>query len=99
MVKSESGESEVDRRAMRLVEAAHIALMRNPTLEGVVAGFDTAVNVNMGDVFTRKQRTSYGPEWYWKGGRLEYAVRKESAHPVSTGPIFPSVPVYDIDQA
>lgn len=99
MAKSEANEDEVNRRSLRLVEAVHITLMRNPTLEGIVAGFDTAVNANMGDVFTRKQRTAYGPHWFWRGGRLEYAVRKESAHPVSSGPVFPTAPVYDIDQA
>jgi hypothetical protein len=80
MVKSITSEEEVNRRARRMTEAVNICLMRNQTLNGIVQGFDSSPTIRISDVFTRKERTSYGPEWFWQGSRLEYAVRKEAVH-------------------
>lgn len=73
------GETICNRRAHRLAEAANLCILRDESLGGIVSGHDTAPTIRMGDLFTRKERTSYGPHWYWQGARLEYAVRKEAA--------------------
>lgn len=101
MVNSETGEGECNRRAQRMASATSLCLMANKTLNGIISGMDTAPTVNISDLFTRKERTSYGAEWYWQGARLEYAVRKEAAHPqpTSTGSFFRTPMQYDIDQA
>lgn len=101
MAKSAMSEVEVNRRVRRTAEAVNVCMMRNQTLNGIVHGFDSAPIVNISDVFTRKERTSYGPHWYWQGARLEYAVRKEAVHPSSSpGSIFRAdQSQYDIDQA
>lgn len=101
MVKAEGdqGEEVVNHRVQRTMEAVNAVLMANQTLNGAVSGFSADPTVNLTDVFTRKERTSYGPEWLWQGARLEYAVRKEAGIPAaSTGSFFRSVD-YDIDQA
>jgi hypothetical protein len=95
MVKAtqDEGEEIVNRRVQRTAEAVNICILRNETLNGIVAGFDTAPTLRLSDVFTRKERTAYGPEWFWQGARLEYAVRKEATHPsLSPGSIFGNVP-------
>ena len=84
MVKSNDDEEEVNRRMHRLVEAVNICVLSNQSLNGVVHGLDLDPLVNISDVFTRKERTSYGPEWFWQGARLEYAVRKEAVYPSSS---------------
>jgi len=103
MVKSIDSEAEVNKRARRMTEAVNVCMMRNQTLNGMVQGFDTAPTVRISDVFTRKERTSYGPEWFWQGSRLEYVVRKEAVHrpPSSSGSIFrtPQPVGLNIDQA
>lgn len=89
MVKSEKNEEEVNRRILRTVEAVNLCVMSNQTFNGTVYGMDTDPSVEISEVFTRKERSSYGPEWFWQGARLEYAVRKEAVHPSSTsGSIF-----------
>jgi small nuclear ribonucleoprotein (snRNP)-like protein len=95
MTKSEVNEQEVNRRALRTAEAVNITLQRDTTLGGTIHGFESAPNVIIGDVFIRKETTAYGPEWYWQGVRLEYAVRKEAESPSSEGSVFRSI---DIDQ-
>lgn len=80
MVKS-SAEEEVNRRSTRAMEAANMALMRDPTLDGIISGFETAASVFLSDVFKRKEKTSYGAVWYWQGARLQYAIRKNANRP------------------
>lgn len=102
MVKSIDSEEEVNRRARRMTEAVNVCIMRNQNLNGIVQGFDGAPSIRISDVFTRKERTAYGPEWFWQGSRLEYVVRKEAVHnpPSSSGSIFRTPqPQFDIDQA
>lgn len=96
MVKSNLNEQEVNRRALRTAEAVNITLQRDITLGGVIWGFENTPNVIIGDVFIRKETTAYGPEWYWQGVRLEYAIRKEAERPSSTGSVFREI---DIDQS
>jgi hypothetical protein len=90
----------VNQRAHRMVEAINACMMRNTTLGGLVSGFAGAPTTSVTEMFTRKEKTAYGPHWFWQGGRLEYAVRKEAAMP-SHGSIFRSVQRegLDIDQA
>jgi len=95
MVKSDTDEQEVNRRALRTAEAVNITLQRDTSLGGKIHGFESAPNVIIGDVFIRKETTAYGPEWYWQGVRLEYAVRKEAELPSSAGSVFREI---DIDQ-
>ena len=95
MVKSDKDEEEVNRRALRTAEAVNITLQRDFTLGGKIWGFESAPMVIIGDVFIRKETTAYGPEWFWQGVRLEYAVRKEAELPSSNGSVFREI---DIDQ-
>lgn len=80
MVKAspEEGEGIVNKRAIRTVEAVHFALMADQTLGGIVSGFSAEPNVDLSEVFVRKERTSYGAEWFWQAGRLQYTVSKTS---------------------
>ena len=95
MVKSSASEQEVNRRALRTAEAVNITLQRDITLGGKIYGFENAPTVIIGDVFIRKETTAYGPEWYWQGVRLEYAIRKEAELPSSEGSVIREI---DIDQ-
>lgn len=96
MVKSATSEEEVNRRVQRTAEAVQLVLSRHSTLNETVSGLGTAT-VEVSDVFTRKERTAYGPHWYWQGARIRYAVRKEASHPSSTGSFLRAAD-YDIDQ-
>lgn len=97
MVKSNKDEEEVNRRALRAAEAVNITLQRDVTLGGKIWGFENAPTVIVGDVFIRKETAAYGPEWFWQGVRLEYAVRKEAELPSSLGSVFREIDI-DIDQ-
>lgn len=89
MVKSEASEEEVNRRMIRMVEGVNLVVMSHQTVGGVVHGLDSDPAVTISEVFTRKERSAYGPHWFWQGARLEYAVRKEAVHPSSSsGSIF-----------
>jgi hypothetical protein len=103
MVKSMASEEEVNRRIQRTAEAANMVLMRHQTLRNVVGGFDDDPTMIIGDVFTRKERSSYGDRFFWQGARLEYPVRKEASNPPSGVSIFrPAEPRSEmamIDQA
>jgi hypothetical protein len=95
MVKSYENEGTTNRRVQRTAEAVNVALMKDQTLGGAVASFDAPPVVVIGDLFVRKERTSYGPEWYWQGARLEYAIRKEASRPSATEA---TLPAFEIDQ-
>lgn len=103
MVRSDRSEEEVNRRIHRLVEATNIVLQQHETLNGIVSGHEDGPSITLGDVFTKKERTAYGPHWFWQGARLTYAVRKEAQIPsasASSGSIFRTqYPDADIDQA
>jgi hypothetical protein len=88
MVKSDD-EDTVNKRLARTVEAINNVISRNPTLGNVVTGISDERTVNMSDVFARRERTNYGPVWYWQGARLEYVVRKDAVLPSSrSGSLF-----------
>ena len=94
MVKATPDEDEetVNRRIERTAEAVHICLMRDQSLGGRVSGFVSEPTINLSDVFTRKEKTAYGPHWFWQGARLEYTIRKDSVLPgAQSGPIFQAV--------
>jgi len=101
MVKSIEDEGEVNRRLLRTTEAVNVVMTADKTLGGTVSGFDGEPLISISDVFTRKERTAYGPHWFWQGARLEYAVRKEAVLPSSAGSVFRAGPPVglDIDQA
>lgn len=100
MVKSSADEQECNRRVQRMATAVNLCMMANQTLNGIVSGLNTAPTAIISDLFTRKERTAYGTEWFWQGARNEYAVRKEAAQPASnTGFFRPAASKYDIDQA
>ena len=96
MVKTIDNEETVNRRVQRMAEAVNITMMSDQSLGGVVTAFDGPPVVVVGDVFVRKEKTSYGAEWLWQGARLEYVVRKEASRPSSNGAVLPA---FDIDQA
>lgn len=79
----EEGEGVVNKRLLRTIEAVCLCVISNPTLRGLVNGNDSEPTVDVSEVFTRKERTAYGPHWYWQGSRIEFLVRKESAPPSS----------------
>lgn len=93
MVKSIDSEREVDLRCKRLVEAVNLTFDQDRTLDGAISVIDQP-SVIFGDVFTRSEKTSYGPEWFWQGARLEYPVRKNTPSAVAQGGFFA-----DFDQA
>jgi hypothetical protein len=96
MAKTTDSEETVNRRVQRMAEAVNLTMMSDQSLGGVVTAFDGPPVVVVGDVFVRKEKTSYGAEWLWQGARLEYAVRKEASRPSSNGAVLPA---FDIDQA
>lgn len=81
MVKSETGEEEVNARVQRMADAVNVCMLSNPTLRGIVNQMEGLQEIQIGTVFPRNAETSYGKEWFWQGARLEYAVKKEAAHP------------------
>jgi hypothetical protein len=81
MVKSLKGEEEVNARVQRMTDAVNVCVMSNPTLRGVVYGIDGEPEIQFTEVFPRKERTSYGAEWFWQGSRIEYTVLKEATMP------------------
>lgn len=88
MVKALDSEETVNRRLQRTVEATAAVIARDSTLGGAISGLITEPTIDLADVFKRKDRgesstgrgarASYGPEWFWQGARLSYAVRKET---------------------
>lgn len=89
MCRSDKDEGEANRRLLRTLEAVNLVVVSNPTLNGVVNEADSEPSVTISEMFTKKERSAYGPHWFWQGARLEYAVRKESAMPSSSsGSIF-----------
>jgi len=100
MVKAtqEEGEEVCNRRAHRMVEAAHAVILANETLGGLVSGFEAEPTGSTTQLFTRKEQSHHGPEWLWQGGRIECVYRKESSRG-STFRGVPSLEVLGIDQA
>jgi hypothetical protein len=47
--------------------------------------FDDDVSPSMSDLFTRKEKTTYGDLWFWQGARLEYVVRKDAIRYLPSG--------------
>lgn len=97
MVTSEKSAEEVTARAQRMLDAINNCLMSNRTLRGVIQEFDDAPTVQLSDVFPRREKTSYGSEWFWRGGRLEYTPKKIAAMP--SGDFLRPASMSDIDQA
>lgn len=83
MVKAIEDEETANKRLTRTVEAVNNVISRNPSLGNVVTGMSDDRTVSLSDLFTRRERTNYGPVWYWQGARLEYVVRKDSVLPTS----------------
>lgn len=81
MVKAIEDEETVNKRLARTVEAVNNVMTLNPTLGDVVTGIGDERNVALSDLFTRRERTNYGPVWFWQGARLEYVVRKDAVLP------------------
>lgn len=78
MCKSIDDEGTVNKRIVRTAEAVNAVMVQDKTLGNAVTGFDDDVSPSLSDVFTRKEKTTYGAEWYWQGARLEYVVRKDA---------------------
>lgn len=78
MVKSVNSEQEVNSRIQKTLDAVHLTFMNsreNRTLNNTIVGLN-APRMTIGDVFTRKEKTSYGEKWFWQGGTLEYTLQK-----------------------
>lgn len=87
------GEGIVSKRINRTCEAVASVIDGDRTLGGVVTGIEGDVSINISDVFTRKEKTSYGAVWYWQGARLEYVARKDAVLPSSSpGSNFRTLP-------
>jgi hypothetical protein len=80
MVKASptEGEGIVNKRTLRTIEAVHYAFMADPTLGGIVSAIGDEPSVDLSEVFTRKERSAYGAEWFWQAGRLQYVISKTS---------------------
>jgi len=78
MCKSLYNESEVNRRTSRTLEAVHNVMMRNTTLNGLIEGFDNDPSAILSDVFTRSDNSQGEPDWYWRAGRIDYNITRQS---------------------
>jgi len=83
IVKASPTEDEdvVNKRCIRTTEAAHFCLVSNQSLNGVVTAFTAMPNVNLSEVFKRKESTGYGEDWFWQAARLDYVILKEANKP------------------
>jgi hypothetical protein len=68
-------EQEVNSRIQKTLDAAHLTLLGNRTLNQVVPEIP-APNVSVGDIFVRTERDGAGNKWLWQGGSLEYNLDK-----------------------
>lgn len=96
MAKSEKSEEEVSARAHRMLDAINICIMSNRDLRGSIQELDGSPTGILSDVFVRKEKTSHGPMWFWRGGRIEYVPKKVAQMP--SGPFLRSASVSGIDQ-
>lgn len=76
MVKSEESEEEVNSRIQKTLDAAHLVIWENRTLNNTVPEISYPPTVNVGDVQIRREKDGTGLEWFWQGGSLEYVVDK-----------------------
>lgn len=76
-VKSEESEEEVNSRIQKTLDAAHLVLWENRTLNNTVPEISTPPDITIGDVQIRRKKTDgTGEDWYWQGGALHYIVNK-----------------------
>lgn len=75
-VKSEESEEEVNSRIQKTLDAAHLVLWENRTLNNTVPEIPTPPDVTIGDVQVRRFRDGTGADWFWQGGSLDYIVNK-----------------------
>lgn len=97
MVKSEVSEEEVSDRADRMLDAINICMMSNRTLRGATHELGDTPTVQLSNVFVRDAETSYGEQWFWRGGRIEYEVIKVSQFP--SGSAVTAADLASIDQS
>jgi hypothetical protein len=79
LVKSEESEEEVNSRIQKTLEAAHLVIMDNPTLNNTVPRIGVPPRQTIGDVQGRRferGRPALENRWYWQGGSLEYTIDK-----------------------
>ena len=76
MVKSEESEQEVNSRIQKTLDAAHLVIWDNRTLNNTVPEISSPPDVTVGDTQIRRYKDGSGEEWYWQGGMLQYAVNK-----------------------
>jgi hypothetical protein len=81
MCKSERGESEVDRRIHRTVEAVHQVLVRNENLNRMSLGWENDPTVQITDIFKRREDKGAGQDWYWQAARIRYNLTRRSKLP------------------
>lgn len=82
MVKGDY-EQEINSRIHRTVEAVHQVLARNEGLSCVSYGWNNDPNVQITDIFKRREDTSYGRDWYWQGSRMRYLTIKHNNLPAA----------------
>lgn len=75
-VKSEESEEEVNSRIQKTLDAAHLVLWENRTLNNTVPEIPTPPDVTIGDVQIRRFRDGQGADWFWQAGSLDYIVNK-----------------------
>lgn len=97
MVKSNT-EAEIESRIHRMTAAVNAIVLGNRSLNGKVQEIGDTPRVFLTDVFPRKEKTSYGPQWWWQGARIDYGVVKEATLHMSTNGAFLSG-AYAIDQS
>ncbi len=75
-VKSERSEEEVNSWIQKTLDAAHLVLWDNRTLNNLVPEISTPPDTTIGDVQIRRYADGKGANWYWQGGALTYIVNK-----------------------
>jgi hypothetical protein len=68
-------EQEVNSRIQKTLDAAHLTLLENRTLNNTIPEIP-APSVSVGDIFVRRETKGVGPKWLWQGGSLEYNLDK-----------------------
>ncbi len=68
-------EQEVNSRIHKTLDAAHLTLLANKTLNNTIPALPPPV-VTVGDLFVRRESNGQGARWYWQGGSLIYNLSK-----------------------
>ena len=69
-------EEKVNSRIQKTLDAAHLVLWENRTLNNTVPEISTPPDVSIGDIQVRRKWMGTGEDWLWQAGALTYIVNK-----------------------